>query len=133
MLMDEKHTFSELGTAVNMAKRYNQRCSTNVTGQEVFRRAIQEKDILAQEEMERFTFNVAKGIYNLQYAFDPELIVIGGAVSQAEWLVPELNKQLNKIIKTLEIPPFLPEIKVCHYRNSANLIGAAVNFQQNKR
>ena len=83
--------------------------------------------------MERFTFNVAKGIYNLQYAFDPELIVIGGAVSQAEWLVPELNKQLNKIIKTLEIPPFLPEIKVCHYRNSANLIGAAVNFQQNKR
>lgn len=67
---------------------------------------MQEKDILAQEEMERFTFNVAKGIYNLQYAFDPELIVIGGAVSQAEWLVPELNKQLNKIIKTLEIPPF---------------------------
>lgn len=132
MLMDEKHTFSDLGTAVNMAKRYNQRCSTNLTGQEVFRRAIQEKDSLAQEEMECFTFNVAKGIYNLQYAFDPELIVIGGAISQAEWLVPELNKQMNKIIRTLETPPFLPEIKVCHYRNSANLIGAAVNFHQNK-
>lgn len=132
MLMDEKHTFSDLGTAVNMAKRYNIRQKTELTGQEVFRRAREENDSVAQEEMKCFIFNVAKGIYNLQYAFDPELIVIGGAVSQSEWLVPELNKQLQKIIKNLEIPPFLPEIKVCHYRNSANLIGAVVNFQQNK-
>ena len=46
MLMDEKHTFSELGTAVNMAKRYNKRRNTNVTGQEVFRELCKKRIFL---------------------------------------------------------------------------------------
>lgn len=129
MLMDKAHSFSSLGTAIGMAMRYNERTGKNLTGQEIFARAFA-GERLAKEEMRIFLFNVAKGIFNLTYAFDPECLIIGGGVSQAEWLIPELEKELQKIVDAYEIAPFLPNIKACHFRNDANLIGAAVDFEQ---
>lgn len=127
MLMDDAHSFSSLGTAVNMASRYNARTGENLTGQTIFEQAFAGNEI-AKEEMEIFLYNVAKGIFNLTYAFDPERIIIGGGVSQADWLIPELQKQLQKIMAIIEIAPFMPEIVPCDFRNDANLIGAAADF-----
>ncbi|ATC60774.1 hypothetical protein CMV25_02215 [Lactococcus raffinolactis] len=101
----------------------------DLTGEAIFNLAHAGEEI-AQEEMTVFLFNVAKGIFNLAYAFDPECIVIGGGVSQAEWLIPELEKELQKMLNKFRIAPFLPVIKACQYRNDANLVGAAVDFQQ---
>lgn len=129
MLMDDTHSFSELGTAIGMANRYKARTGKDLTGEAIFNLAHAEEEI-AQEEMTVFLFNVAKGIFNLAYAFDPECIVIGGGVSQAEWLIPELEKELQKMLNKFRIAPFLPVIKACQYRNDANLVGAAVDFQQ---
>lgn len=127
MLMDDTHSFSELGTAIGMANRYKARTGKDLTGEAIFNLAHAGEEI-AQEEMTVFLFNVAKGIFNLAYAFDPECIVIGGGVSQAEWLIPELEKELQKMLNKFRIAPFLPVIKACQYRNDANLVGAAVDF-----
>lgn len=129
MLMDDTHSFSELGTAIGMANRYKARTGKDLTGEAIFNLAHAGEEI-AQEEMTVFLFNVAKGIFNLAYAFDPECIVIGGGVSQAEWLITELEKELQKMLNKFRIAPFLPVIKACQYRNDANLVGAAVDFQQ---
>ncbi|MBW9298518.1 ROK family protein [Lactococcus raffinolactis] len=129
MLMDDTHSFSELGTAIGMANRYKARTGKDLTGEAIFNLAHAGEEI-SQEEMTVFLFNVAKGIFNLAYAFDPECIVIGGGVSQAEWLIPELEKELQKMLNKFRIAPFLPVIKACQYRNDANLVGAAVDFQQ---
>lgn len=129
MLMDDTHTFSELGTTIMMAKRYNERTSQSLDAIAIFNLAFA-GDPIAKEEMNIFTFNVAKGIYNLSYSFDPELVILGGGVSQADWLIPELKKQLQKIMNQVEIASFMPEIQRCYYRNQANLIGAAVDFSQ---
>lgn len=129
MLMDDTHSFSELGTAIGMVNRYKARTGKDLTGEAIFNLAHAGEEI-AQEEMTVFLFNVAKGIFNLAYAFDPECIVIGGGVSQAEWLIPELEKELQKMLNKFRIAPFLPVIKACQYRNDANLVGAAVDFQQ---
>lgn len=129
MLMDDTHSFSELGTAIGMANRYKARTGKDLTGEAIFNLAHAGEEI-AQEEMTVFLFNVAKGIFNLAYAFDPECIVIGGGVSQAEWLIPELEKELQKMLNKFRIAPFLPVIKACQYRNDANLVGAAVDSQQ---
>lgn len=129
MLMDDTHSFSELGTTIGMANRYKARTGKDLTGEAIFNLAHAGEEI-AQEEMTVFLFNVAKGIFNLAYAFDPECIVIGGGVSQAEWLIPELEKELQKMLNKFRIAPFLPVIKACQYRNDANLVGAAVDFQQ---
>ncbi|MQW23166.1 MULTISPECIES: ROK family protein [unclassified Lactococcus] len=129
MIMDDEHTFSELGTTVRMEDRYTQRTGTKLTAIEIFDLAFS-GDPVAKSEMDIFTFNVAKGIYNLQYSFDPELIIIGGGVSQADWLIPELEKQLSVILERVGMAPFMPKLAVCHYRNNANLIGAAVDFKK---
>ncbi|MFC4652753.1 ROK family protein [Lactococcus nasutitermitis] len=127
MMMDEEHSFSDLGTTIRMAERYNERTGKNLDAIAIFEKAFA-GDALAQEEMDIFTFNVAKGIFNLTYSFDPERVIIGGGVSQADWLLPELDKQFSKIMTRIDIAPFKPEIAVCQYRNNANLIGAAADF-----
>jgi Transcriptional regulator/sugar kinase len=75
-------------------------------------------------------YSLAKGIYNLQYSFDPELIVLGGAVSNNPHLIPEVNKEIEKIRKVVKIASIKPEIVPCHYTDEANLRGAAVDFAQ---
>ncbi|MGY4756427.1 ROK family protein [Lactococcus lactis subsp. lactis] len=129
MLMDDEHSFSTLGTTIRMAERYNKRTGETLDAIEIFEKAFN-GDEIANEEKEIFLYNVAKGIFNLTYSFDPELVIIGRGVSQAEWLIPELQKQLQKIMEIIEVATFMPEIVTCEFRNSANLIGAAVDFSQ---
>ncbi|WP_027108222.1 ROK family protein [Lacticigenium naphthae] len=130
-LINGTKTFSELGTAVGMAKRYNKQKGTTLTGEEVFKQA-EAGDEIAQKEVDTFYNSLAIGIYNLQYSFDPELILLGGGVSNKPDLLDQLDGYLEKIIKKVKIAPFKPEVALCQYRNDANLIGAVYNFFQQK-
>ncbi|MGV3464356.1 MAG: ROK family protein, partial [Heyndrickxia sp.] len=130
MLLKDNATFSELGTAVNMAKRVAKRKNISedeLSGEAVFQMA-ENGDLVAQEEVEAFYHYLAQGIYNLQYSFDPEKIIIGGGVSNKADLLPQLRKRMEKIIKQVEIAPFIPEIALCEFKNDANLIGAIYNW-----
>ncbi|RZI48033.1 ROK family protein [Lactococcus kimchii] len=129
MLMDDRHSFSELGTTIRMAERYNKRTGENLDAIAIFEKAFA-GDEIAQEERDVFVFNVAKGIFNLQYSFDPELIIIGGGVSQADWLIPTLQKELVRLVELNKDAEMLPQITVCAFKNDANLIGAAADFAQ---
>ena len=134
MLLKEDAIFSELGTAVNMARRVARRKNipeNELSGEAVFEMA-EKGDLIAKEEVEAFYYYLALGIYNLQYSFDPEKIIIGGGVSSKKDLIPELNKRLERIIKQVEIAPFIPEIALCKYKNDANLIGAVYNWHQSR-
>lgn len=130
MLLKEDKTFSDLGTAVNMAKRYSKRMEleTELSGKEVFELAEQ-GDEIAKEEVETFYHYLAIGIYNLQYSFDPEKIIIGGGVSSKEGLLDELNVHLAKVVESAKIAPFIPEVAICEFQNHANLIGAVYNYE----
>jgi len=130
MLLNENHTFSQLGTAVHMARRYSKRMNldTELSGKEVFELAEQ-GDHIAAEEVETFYHYLAQGIYNLQYSYDPEKIIIGGGVSSKEGLLSELTEHLEKIVEKVGIAPFVPEVELCKYKNDANLIGAVYNYQ----
>ncbi|MQS76869.1 ROK family protein [Lactobacillus halodurans] len=128
-LNSEDKTLSELGTSVGVANRYNEQSDTNYTGKEVFDLA-KKGDKLAQKEVQIMYHALAKGIYNLQYSFDPELIVLGGAVSNNPDLLPGVKNEIEKIRKTVEIAPFSPKVVLCKYTNESNLLGAAVDFHQ---
>ncbi|WP_459128414.1 ROK family protein [Latilactobacillus curvatus] len=129
MMMNDGRILSEVGTAVHMADRYNQEAHTNYSGREVFELADQ-SDLLAQKEAQVLYDNLAQAIYNLQYSFDPEAIILGGGVSQADFLVPNIEKALQKILKQVDIAPFMPTIRTCQYHNDANLIGAMEDFRR---
>lgn len=132
MLLDGERTFSELGTAVAMARRYAKRMNipTNkVSGEEVFQLAEKGDDI-AKEEVQTFFHYLVRGLYNLAYSFDPEVLLLGGGVSNKPDLIEKINEEMDALFSRLRVPPYRPVVELCHFKNDANLIGAIYNFMQ---
>lgn len=130
MFLDGDKTFSKLGTAVQMAWRYCERKGVDkkaYSGKDVFDLA-EKGDQIALEEVEKFYDYLTKGLFSIQFAFDPEVIVLGGGISAKEGLIEEINGRMKKLTSQLGLNDFDPEILVCDYRNDANLIGAAANY-----
>jgi len=131
MILDQGKTFSQLGTAVQMAWRYCDRIGVDratITGEEVFQRA-EDGDAIAIEEVNKFYRYLVQGLFSIQFAFDPEVIIIGGGVSAKKGLLQEVDQRLKKMLADQALNDFVPLIKLCDYRNDANLVGAAANFQ----
>lgn len=135
MVMNERYqTFSELGTVVNMAKRYSQIINDgkSYTGKEVLELADQGNPV-ALKERQVFLQSLAMGVFNIQHAFDPEMILIGGGVSQADFLLPALEAELDKLYQIVSISDLRPQLAICHFKNEANLLGASIDFMQEHR
>ncbi|PRY82138.1 ROK family protein [Alkalibacterium olivapovliticus] len=135
MLLNERQTFSEIGTAVSMSRRYAKRMgipADDIDGKTVFQLANQ-GDTIAKEEVDAFFFYLTMGLYNLAYAFDPEKIVIGGGISSMDGILDRIDLEFDALFNRLEHSPFRPVIETCEFKNDANLIGAVYNFiQKNK-
>ena len=133
MLLNGDETFSTLASPVKMARRYAERMNLpegSMNGQEVFELAEQ-GDQVAMEEAETFYYSLAQGIYNLQYSFDPEKIILGGGVSAKPDLIPQLKLRFKEILEKVQIAKIVPDIEICQFKNDANLIGAVYNYQLN--
>lgn len=132
MTLHDGQTFSELGTAVAMAKRYALRMSLeegSVSGADVFRLAEQ-GDEVAQQEVEQFYHWMAVGLFNLQVCYDPDCLIIGGGISANEAIFTGIKDRLAAMVAEKQLTEFMPKLLRCQYRNDANLIGAAVSFEQ---
>ncbi|WP_326516493.1 ROK family protein [Ligilactobacillus murinus] len=128
LLLGQEMTVSQAVSPVSLAERYNAKTRQNISGKEVFKKALA-GDELAKAEVKQAMQTLATLIYDLQYSFDPELFIIGGAISKNEQLLPMLRAHLAKIKEHVEIAEVLPEITVCKYHEQANLLGAAINFE----
>lgn len=80
----------------------------------------------AVEVVTTFYHNLAVGIANLAYIFNPEAIVIGGGVSNRKTFASELKKELKKIM----VPSFYDTVKIfnAQYGNDGGMMGAYYNF-----
>ncbi|WP_253952579.1 ROK family protein, partial [Streptococcus equi] len=78
-------------------------------------------------------YSLAMGVFNIQLAFDPEMILIGGGVSQADFLLPALEAELDKLYQIVSISDLRPQLAICHFKNEANLLGASIDFMQEHR
>lgn len=66
-------------------------------------------------------------IYNMQCLLDVEAVAIGGGISAREDLIDRIRTQLQAIFDAeaaYQIPPAMPRVVSCQFRNDANLIGA---------
>ena len=123
-------SFSGLASPVRMAERYCDRLGVphgTHSGKEVFILA-DAGDMDAKAEVETFYKYAATGLFNLQVSVDPEIIVIGGALSANLPLVTEIENRLNKLILNNGIKDFKARLVPCKFKNDANLIGAVKNF-----
>lgn len=122
--------YSEVASTFSIVRRvaeYKNTDTSKIDGKKIFDMAeTGDEDCI--RAINEFYYKLALGIFNLQYVYDPEVIVIGGAISAREDLVKCINEKLEVILKQAEIAKVMPMIKKCVYSNDANLIGAVYNF-----
>ncbi|WP_077624431.1 ROK family protein [Sediminibacillus massiliensis] len=104
---------------------------SELSGEQIFDLADQ-GDEICLKAIEEFYHMLAVGIYNLQYVYDPEVILIGGGVSARNDLIDHINEKLSIILSKVDIATVRPKIDVCHYRQHANLLGAVFGFLTNE-
>jgi predicted NBD/HSP70 family sugar kinase len=97
-----------------------------LNGKKVFELAKENSSI--DKLIDKFYFNLAIGIHNIQYYMDPEKIIIGGGISQRSDLIDEINKRLKTIYKKLSIDEIFPNLDKCTFNNDANLLGAVYHY-----
>lgn len=120
--MNWSETSSTYALIENVAKRKKVPIES-LTGEEIFKLA-NEKDRDCIIELEEWYHTLAIGLFNLQYIYDPEIILIGGGVSENESLITELNKRVHELVINNGYAKVMPLINKCYFHNDANLIGA---------
>ena len=98
----------------------------NISGREIFALA-EEGDKLIRSVIREWISDIAVGLVNLVYVFDPEIIVIGGGVShQKKWLLDPLRETVKERLLPLYAERFRLEPAV--HENDAGMIGAVYSF-----
>ncbi|WP_297633308.1 ROK family protein [uncultured Clostridium sp.] len=132
MLMEEENgefkNFSEVASTMSFVRKIRKQYNDQSwDGKKVFKEA-EEGNEKCIEVIDKFYLNLAKGIFNLQYIYDPKLILLGGAISEREDFIERINEKLDYILEKVQIAKVKPIVKACTHKGDANLIGALANF-----
>lgn len=122
-------TWSDVGSTIALVNRVAKRLDVEpdtIDGTYIFDH--QDENEIFKEEIDKFYYSLAIGIYNLQYTYDPEVIIVGGGVSARADLVENINQRMNVILDTIEIAHVRPIVRTCKYHNDANIIGAVYHY-----
>lgn len=129
MLLDKNTILSRVGTVVHAAERYSERVGEKIDGKELFQRTEQ-GDSIAKEEVETFLDSLSQGIHNLLVCFNPELLILGGAISKREDVVEQLTERVQAFLELSGAVDIDVNLVACHFHNDANLIGAVSVFER---
>nr|WP_263325122.1 ROK family protein [Neobacillus sp. Marseille-Q6967] len=103
--------------------------SSALDGKKIFD-AAEAGDADCINAIDKFYLYLAQGIYNIQYVYDPEKIIIGGAISSRPDLIEQIYKKLDQILESVQIAKVRPVIETCQFKNDANLLGALFHYFQ---
>lgn len=113
------------GVVDKYGEQTNLAVSDYLNGKEIFELA-ETGDSLATRVIDNFYDRLAKGIFNMAVSFDPEIILIGGAISANTDFMTELTRRVS-LLKAHHRdmgPMVLPTIAPCQFLNQAGIIGA---------
>lgn len=125
----EMETWSHVGSTVAVVRAVAKAKGVDVStldGREIFDHYHEDSDY--EKAVDKFYYVLANGIYNLQYAYDPEKIIIGGGISVRDDLLDEVNQRLDVIFAHFTHAKIRPVVLTCQYHNDANLLGALYHF-----
>lgn len=112
---------SVCSSTYSIIKRYEKLTNDMLSGEEIF--SLYENDKFAQQAINEMVFHLAKNIANSAIIFDPEIIFIGGAISQNQLFMQLLDIQTNKIFLKLGLKKMF-QLQPCQNNNDANIYGA---------
>ena len=125
-------TLSGLGSTGSLVREVANRKGLEVdqlSGEEIFQKAKEgDKDCI--EAIETFYESLAVGIFNLMYFYNPEKVIVGGAISSRSDLIENIKEKLELIKKGIKygVDDVNPPIVTCAYEGDANLLGAVYNY-----
>ncbi len=125
----EMATWSWIGSTVSVVKNVALELGVDIEtldGKEIFDHYHDHP--VYEKYVDRFYYVLATGIFNLQYAYDPEKIIIGGAISVREDLIDEVNQRLDYLFENIKEAKIRPQVLTCQFHNEANILGALYHF-----
>lgn len=96
----------------------------DISGEWVFDKAL-ENDPICAPRVERYMRGLAMIIHNIIYFYDPDVVAIGGGISQRPELLSTVRAMLDEMASQIDMEPVSHLVKCCEFNNDANLIGAA--------
>lgn len=132
MIMEEVDgkfkTFSECASTMSFVRKVRKYYGDDSwDGKKIFLEA-NKGDEVCIKAIDTFYRNLAKGIFNLQHIYDPEVILLGGGISDREEFISRLNEEIEYIISKFTDKTVKPKIGTCIHKSDANLIGALSNY-----
>lgn len=104
----------------------------SLSGERIFELAASgDKDCV--QAIDEFYHLLAVGIYNLQYIYDPEVILVGGGISAREDLIENINYKLDRILENVHLAKIKPKMDRCKFRQDANLLGAVYGLIRKRK
>ena len=100
----------------------------DVDGEKIYRWAA-EGDEVCNDILEEMYFSIAKLCINLYVSFDPDVILIGGGISEEPRFFEGIQKYVDLLKSMSKIYSDL-SLDVCKFKNDSNLLGSLYNFKQ---
>jgi len=124
---------ADIGATGSIIKNVAKRKGVNkdsLTGEEIFA-AAEAGDKVCYEEIEAFYESLAVAIFSLMYIYNPECIIIGGAISVREEISDRIKEKLEIIKRnvSVDVSEVNPDIIRCAFGGDANLLGAVYNYR----
>ncbi len=128
IINDKMQSWSEVGSTVNLVNRVRKVMNNFfIEGEEVFKLAKTNNQV--NELVEEFYDCNARALFNLQMAFDPDVILLGGGISENKEVIKEIQNRVELLKVKGNIEQEI-KIKVGQFGANANLFGALVNLLQ---
>ena len=125
----EMKTWSDVGSTVAVVRAVAKAKGVDVAsldGRDIFDHYHEDSDY--EKAVDKYYYVLANGIYNLQYAYDPQKIIIGGGISVRDDLLDEVNQRLDVIFHRFKHAKIRPVVLTFQYHNDAKLLGALYHF-----
>lgn len=116
---------SNIASMTALISIYNEMSDTPLTyGTQVCERYLANEEI-AVKAMNQWCLNICLGLFSIVIFYNPEVICIGGGISEEDWFINKIRETwngLNRPFKDLTTT----RIDRCLYNNDANLLGAVL-------
>ena len=82
-------------------------------------------DEIAIESVNEWIDNICVGLYNIVLFFNPEVICLGGGISEEDWFIDLVREKFSKMnVSFMDI--CTTKIERCLYSNDSNILGAVL-------
>jgi len=109
---EKLNNWSQLASTGNMVRYVIEKSGqSDWDGRKVYQEAAA-GNALCQEAIERMNRNLAQGILNIQYLIDPDVISLGGSISQNSDFIKGVQKAVDAFVENYEEYTILPELAV---------------------